>query len=239
MPSRKRSKGKARKAKSTSAIISAANDEHQIGEDKIVIDLFSALSLNGAEYNKIPTLFRCRHGSPSQIPPFSYTLLQRLYTAVDSEVRNIRTADIAAEPFLDKLMGIVADQPPVTSALLAATKLSLLAVGPEHVLNWHKLKMPHHKLVTCYIPAILDRLTKVYTGVGLMSNDDELKLWSSMKDGSVIGQEFIRFYHKQVSCNCLGKMYHEAKKQPKQAVCAGCSGMFERSSLSICQRCKR
>ena len=53
----------------------------------------------------------------------------------------------------------------------------------------------------------------------------------SMRDG-------LKFFSKRVQCSCLKKMYQEARKiLPKMDECLHCEKEFERVALSVCSRC--
>ena len=51
-------------------------------------------------------------------------------------------------------------------------------------------------------------------------------------------RDVLKFYRKRTSCKCLKKMHLEARKaSPKMGVCHNCNKEMERVSLSVCSRC--
>jgi len=51
-------------------------------------------------------------------------------------------------------------------------------------------------------------------------------------------RDVLKFYRKRLSCSCLKIEYLEARKHiPKMGVCYGCRKEKERASLDVCSRC--
>ena len=51
-------------------------------------------------------------------------------------------------------------------------------------------------------------------------------------------RDLLKFYRKRTSCKCLKKMHLEARKStPKNGFCWGCNKEKERVALSVCSRC--
>lgn len=51
-------------------------------------------------------------------------------------------------------------------------------------------------------------------------------------------RECLKFYRKRTTCKCLKKMHLEARKTiPKMGICYGCLKDYERVDLSVCSRC--
>ena len=51
-------------------------------------------------------------------------------------------------------------------------------------------------------------------------------------------RDVLKFFRKQVSCKCLKKMHLEARKtSPKKGLCWNCNVETKRVSLSVCSRC--
>jgi len=52
-------------------------------------------------------------------------------------------------------------------------------------------------------------------------------------------RDALKFYRKRTTCKCLKKMHLEARKtQPKLGICWHCKDERERATLSVCGRCK-
>ena len=51
-------------------------------------------------------------------------------------------------------------------------------------------------------------------------------------------RDTLKFFSKRIPCSCLKKMHRKIRKtQPKIGSCWGCGREFERVSLSVCSRC--
>ena len=52
-------------------------------------------------------------------------------------------------------------------------------------------------------------------------------------------RDLLKLYSKRITCSCLKKMYSEARKTlPKVASCESCDEVMERSSLMVCSKCR-
>ena len=57
--------------------------------------------------------------------------------------------------------------------------------------------------------------------------------------GSRIGRDSLKFYRKRISCSCLKDMHLQARKTlPKLGMCRHCNVLNERALLMVCGRCK-
>jgi len=64
------------------------------------------------------------------------------------------------------------------------------------------------------------------------------KLINLQQDISSTCRDVLKFYRKRTSCKCLKKMHLEARKStPKMGICYGCNEEMERVLLSVCSRC--
>jgi len=55
---------------------------------------------------------------------------------------------------------------------------------------------------------------------------------------SSVRRDALKFYSKRISCSCLKEMYQEARRTlPKTGICFGCQKEKERVALSVCSRC--
>ena len=78
------------------------------------------------------------------------------------------------------------------------------------------------------------------------AGDIELATYSrtaASKRRDIVGDNMIRdllkLYSKRITCSCLKKMYSEARKTlPKVGSCGSCNKVMERSSLMVCSKCR-
>lgn len=65
------------------------------------------------------------------------------------------------------------------------------------------------------------------------------RLFLIPKGSIYIRRDLLKFYRRRTSCSCLKKMHLEARKTlPKMGLCFGCVNLKDRASLSDCSRCK-
>ena len=54
-----------------------------------------------------------------------------------------------------------------------------------------------------------------------------------------VGRDSLKFYRKRISCSCLKDMHlHARKTLPKLGMCSHCGELKERATLMVCGRCK-
>ena len=55
---------------------------------------------------------------------------------------------------------------------------------------------------------------------------------------SSVRRDALKFFSKRISCSCLKEMHQEARRTfPKTGICFGCQKEKERVALSVCSRC--
>ena len=61
---------------------------------------------------------------------------------------------------------------------------------------------------------------------------------SNIRISNIRSREVLKFFFKRISCSCLKEMYQVARRtQPKTGNCFGCRQEKERVALSVCSRC--
>lgn len=62
----------------------------------------------------------------------------------------------------------------------------------------------------------------------------DISCWVSERND----RDYLKFYRKRITCKCLKKMHLEARKaEPKLGECIGCGTIKERALLMVCSRC--
>ena len=90
---------------------------------------------------------------------------------------------------------------------------------------------------TCAVALLISEVEESETG--WLNND--LQLLNPKTRDLVHGNErdVIRFLKKRVKCNCLNDLYKQTKKKlPKVGMCNGCQKKMERKNLMICNNCR-
>jgi len=70
-------------------------------------------------------------------------------------------------------------------------------------------------------------------------NPSLLKKYRNIQCGSSARRDLLKFFRKRLKCKCLKKLHLEARKtQPKLGTCAHCNQVKERDLLMACSRCR-
>ena len=75
--------------------------------------------------------------------------------------------------------------------------------------------------------------------INLVFNTSGAKLNDLYCGGVSRRRDLLKFFSKRIACSCLKKMHLEARKSmPKMGICYHCKVPKERASFMICSRCK-
>lgn len=233
MPSRKRNKGRARKANNAD-IGSAKKDSSSGGGPKnndveLMTKMFSSTKMMMVDDEKK----ECNHGCCQPVPSCCRKLLEKF---PDLEKVNIETG-VWPDP-TKMVVGVVeafdAICPEVLSDknLLEMTKYFLISEGTDIL----AFRPPAETLVTLY---------RIASGVLMLENNGSsmnshvIKHYEAhMKLMHGGERELIRFYSKRIPCSCLKELYARFRSVPKMAICSHCWEPKERSALRVCSQCK-
>ena len=214
--SRKKNKGKERKAKRVEAERTKAHEN------------WWGLAIGGDKYNG--KTITCDHGCKGLLPnnvdhPVSYfldeiftldswgaeLLAKMLQTKGEPILNNQRYREILIIVFISIGTNMLLDGGHIElmRALILAKTISLLE---------------HHNSGDGLAKAVNNRV------VAIKRRDLEICL-SSRRDA-------LKFFSKRVPCSCLKKMHQEARRTfPKTGQCAGCKKEKARDYLLVCSRC--
>ena len=65
-----------------------------------------------------------------------------------------------------------------------------------------------------------------------------LTKWRDLEGKASSGRrDCLKFFRKRITCKCLKKMHLEARRLPKMGICWHCKVEKERVALSVCSRC--
>ena len=214
MPSRKRNKGQARKAKVKSTT-SADKLSHRIRN----------LSLG--------ELTRCRHGA-KEVPDECHRFINTFY----QEWSKSPAKDDDTPPLMRAVATTLMEFQEVwrNKIYLEAVKAHLVSHGTEMILqsefNDAALELAC-AIITMdnYDPDSFSRtLRQPLPDKEYMKNRD-------LSQGC--GRSLVQFYSKRIPCSCLDKKYAALKAQRKTGVCTYCEQRKEHSRLMMCSQCRR
>ncbi|KAL7549450.1 hypothetical protein ACHAWF_012715 [Thalassiosira exigua] len=62
--------------------------------------------------------------------------------------------------------------------------------------------------------------------------------WKNRRVFNGCWRSLVKFYAKRIPCNCLDGLLAEVKSQPKTLLCSNCSVRMEMTALKVCNGCK-
>ena len=221
MPSRKRNKGKERKAKKE-AKAGAFWRGWAIGDRDI-----SPWSPGSGERDDA----QCTHGCV--LPPRDHAVSRFMNSFEEARRKN---------SVLNAMSSTVDAHPRVWNDANHRQMVVniLLSVGTNMILNEELMKIDDKCCAAVGIASAI-LLLDCYDGRGRFKNvynATNMKLHLSLPMGSG-KRDLLKFYSKRLPCSCLKEEYKRARKSlPKMGECWNCKQYSERASLTTCGRCK-
>mmetsp|Transcript_31853 Transcript_31853/g.66954 ORF Transcript_31853/g.66954 Transcript_31853/m.66954 type:complete len:261 (-) Transcript_31853:241-1023(-) len=238
MPSRKRDKGKARRAKANATTANDDGRQQQLYQQPARQDdeqqfcrLINTMSLEEEK--------RCDHGYPP-VPDddicgrWMVSFKHALTTLIDGDDFGSRAHDPTSS-FTEIIVQIEEGGESLSDAYLIAenlkrTTMYLASLGTDYFLQrpfWH-----------------LEMAGIVATGILVIENFDEFvsngHTFISMLQDLVGGGEraLTRYFSKRINCSCLKERYAQLRDQPKVSLCSQCFQETLIKKLMMCTRCR-
>ena len=227
MPSRKKAKGKARKAakeakakeEESRAVGEVAANQRRV-QEKSVEELMQRLRISAPS----PTM--CRHGCPPISTGDEKICLEFINAFIATAVGsrgNLR------DGFCTALEASDAD---VYSSQLDAVISIILAKGTQMILD------EGDKVITRFYAS----LARYFEDLGLHKTRAAPNFTKVYDLYNADDHTLVSYYRKRISCSCLDKKYKEVKSIKKMGCCfnPNCSqpgGMVERSKMFSCTQC--
>ena len=222
MPSRKKAKGKARKAakeKSRAGQVEVAAGQRQVGSLEA--------QMQGLQINQFIDV-GCKHGRPLLSNSDAKIFVEFIETFIDEFTsRDVVGGLVAAQQITEEKF------PSMYSSKLEAVISMLLASGTLMILEGRNDIAKLNAMLVFYFEdylAVEVRKTKGAASSKLL----ELE--------SADDHTLVSYYRKRISCSCLDEKYKEVKSIKKMGRCynPNCShpgGKVERSKMFSCTRC--
>ena len=234
MPSRKRNKGRDRKAKKDA--------ERMESEREIVRNVWLGLARGLNEKGRVIT--QCNHGALTIPKNNAHPVVSFMDTFFD----NMLYKTMATSPNLYDTLQKHADVWNNVSQRKTAMNI-LLSIGTNQLLDDDFLGPMDLALYLSHAIAFLENyassvvVLENYDGRDIESTMNcpvaETKVRDIFNSGSCVGRDVLKFYRKRTACSCLKKMHLEARKtQPKTGLCSHCNVVKRRALLMVCSRCR-
>jgi hypothetical protein len=232
MPSRKKAKGKARKA------AKEAKEE----EDRAVVNVAAgqrqerslATQLQRLVISAKTKCFHGRHPLSAGETKICRDFIAAFLTVLHSEANVGLAFALAQEATIDEYAEVYDSKLDGVISILLFTGTECILGGHNHIsTNPHKTAQTFASLVGYF---------EDYMAVCSSTAEAISKTTKIIELGSADDHTLVSFYRKRITCSCLDEKYEEVKSVKKMGRCfnPNCShpgGMVERSKMLSCARC--
>ena len=228
MPSRKRNKGRDRKAKKAEQ--KAALEVARIESLRAVIRSKWKRWARGVDING--QSIECNHGVDLVIPDEDS---HPVASFADAFFQSWATNSVHVGQYLRDTFTDFREVWDNESYREMAANI-FIAVGTNYLLDGRALDGPY---VLAHAIVFLEN----YDGIDIISTLNSRVVATKLRDlysgGSSSERDLSKFFRKRTACSCLKKIHLEARKAlPKLGVCYHCHKVNERASLMVCSRCR-
>ena len=224
MPSRKRNKGKERKAKKAELEAEKIRKEREAARS-VWLKYARGVEEDGRVISK------CNHGCDLMIPDEDNHPVTNFLGALFIHTANKSNIQIPLAQYL--VDTFTTYQEVWDNARYRAMAVNIfIAVGTNFLLQNER---------GGYFLAHAIVILENYDGEGIVSTLYSCAVATKVRDLGYAGtkRDLLKFYRKRVSCSCLRDMHlHARKTQPKTGGCFHCKQVKERALLMVCSRCR-
>ena len=233
MPSRKKAKGKARravkeakakaKAEESPAVVNVADSQQHVQEESLDA-MMQRFRISA------PSSTMCRHG----YPPLSTGDEKICLEFINAFVTAFRSQDKLGQAFLKAYHATADECADVYDSKLDTVISMLLARGTQRILDGDDKTAQLFASLACYFD---DYMAVCLYKTRAVPNLTKAREWYGADNHTLIS-----YYRKRISCSCLDQKYKEVKSVKKMGRCLNlyCShpdGRVERSKMFSCTRC--
>ena len=233
MPSRKKAKGKARKAakeakakEEESRAVGEVAVGQQHAQEESVEDMMQRLIISPPSSTTM-----CRHG----YPPLSTDEEEIFGDFINAYLAALSLQGNAGQQaFSAAHRATMEEYPDVYASKLDIVVSMLLASGTQRILDEHNDIAQRYAMLACYFE---DYMAVFLHKTRAVPNLTKAYEWHGADDHTLVS-----YYRKRISCSCLDEKYKEVKSVKKMGRCynQNCShpdGRVERSKMLSCTRC--
>ena len=231
MPSRKRNKGKERKAKK-------AGEEEKKRENVHKLWQGWARGYKSDCEMSLTKSIQCNHGCDIMIPDDPNHPICSLMDAFFTDCKDLTNMQSVLK--LHPQVWHNSINRKVMINILVRMGANLLLSAYYHSLNNKVVSSVRGRGVILAITAItiLENYNKEMSIDKIVQTRYVAAKFRDIRENEGCRDE-LKFLSKRISCSCLKQMYSEARKtEPKMGVCHHCSVATERSLLYVCSKCR-
>ena len=235
MPSRKRNKGKERKAKK--AALEAEKVESERSALRRVWQGWArGDNMSYGERHASNSFIQCNHGFAKIVPDENHPVSSFMDTFIMNLTRNMMD-------MYDNMKITFDTHPDVwnNGNWKKMARNILISIGTNFLLD--EVVNEPNQIPWHFAYAIL--VLENYDGrdyeflESIVNSSGFLTKMRNCIGGPSFCRDRLKFFRKRQSCSCLKKMHLEARKTlPKSGFCYHCNEMKERALLMVCSRCK-
>ena len=230
MPSRKKAKGKARKAakeakakeEESQAVVEVAADQRQ--KESLETQM-QQLAIDNV------TSQQCRHGCPSLSTDEKKICLE----FIDAFIAAFNSQEDVGGSFTTATQATAIEYADVYSSKLDTVVSMFLASGTQRILDGDNRQAQQYAALACYY--------EEYMAVTVLKTKaivNTIKVTELLRADD---HTLVSFYRKRIPCSCLDEKYKEVKSVTKMGLCfnPSCSlpdRKVERSKMLSCTRCR-
>ena len=121
----------------------------------------------------------------------------------------------------------------MVTQLMVRIGINMLLLDDETETSWALIMAKSIIVLEDYYTDLDDSIEEVVYSRDVQTKLRDINMVSSGR------RDCLKFFSKRVSCSYLKKMHQEARRtQPKVGICYGCLLETERVALSVCSRCR-
>ena len=227
MPSRKKAKGKARKAakeareEESRAVVNETVQQRQVQDE----------SLEAQVVQRRMICQQCRHGSPSLSTDEKKICLE----FIDAFIAAFNSQKDVGGGFTTATQATAIEYADVYSSKLDTVVSMLLASGTQRILGGDNRQAQLYAALACYYEEYM---------AFAAYNTKTMPCWTKIIElHDADDHTLVSYYRKRISCSCLDEKYKEVKSVTKMGWCFNPScnlpeRRVERSKMLCCTRCR-
>lgn len=225
--SRKRGKGKERKAKKA-AVAARETEINRLKWHNLWVSWYRGDSIK----KTIETVIQCDHGLAVTLPGGDES--HPVISFIDSYFSNNGSMT------LKDTIGQEHEEIWNNDSYLKMAANILTRIGANLLAMDHDSSTPRLDLIKnmSFVITMLEKYGETFDYNSTIYRRDIVKKYAILQNQTTINRDLLKFFRKRMNCSCLKKLHLEARKNsPKLGKCDTCKQVKDRAQLMVCSRC--